>query len=52
MDKVLIKNLVARGIIGINEWERVKPQEILINITLFGDLKKAGDTPLQKIAKD
>ncbi len=44
MDKVLIKNLVARGIIGINEWERVKPQEILINITLFGDLKKAGDT--------
>ena len=44
MDKVLIKNLLARGIIGINEWERVKPQEILINITLFGDLKKACDT--------
>ena len=42
MDKVLIKNLVARGIIGINDWERVKPQEILINITLFGDLLQAG----------
>ena len=44
MDKVIIKNLVARGIIGINDWERVKPQEILINITLFGDLKKAGQS--------
>jgi FolB domain-containing protein len=44
MDKVIINNLVARGIIGINDWERVKPQEILINITLFGDLHKAGET--------
>ncbi len=42
MDKVIIKNLAARGIIGINDWERVKPQEILINITIFGDLIKAG----------
>jgi FolB domain-containing protein len=44
MDKVIVKNLAARGIIGVNDWERVKPQEILINITLFGELKKAGDT--------
>jgi FolB domain-containing protein len=44
MDKVIIKNLVARGIIGLNEWERTKPQEILINIILFGDLHKAGET--------
>jgi FolB domain-containing protein len=42
MDQVLIKDLVARGIIGINAWEREKPQEILINIVLFADLKKAG----------
>ncbi|MCJ7733605.1 MAG: dihydroneopterin aldolase [Anaerolineales bacterium] len=42
MDKVIIKNLVARGIIGLNEWERTKPQEILINIVLYGDLSKAG----------
>ena len=42
MDQVLIKDLVARGIIGINDWEREKPQEILINIVLFADLKKAG----------
>ena len=44
MDKVIIRNLVARGIIGINEWERSKPQEILINITLHGNLLKAGET--------
>lgn len=44
MDKVIIKNLLARGIIGVYDWERDKPQEILINITLFGDLKKAGET--------
>jgi len=44
MDKVLIKDLVARGVIGVYDWERVKPQEILINIILFGDLSKAGET--------
>jgi FolB domain-containing protein len=41
MDQVLITDLVARGIIGINDWEREKPQEIRINIVLFADLKKA-----------
>ncbi len=42
MDQVFITDLVARGILGINDWEREKPQEILINIVLFADLKKAG----------
>jgi FolB domain-containing protein len=41
-DKVFIRDLVARGIIGINDWEREKPQEILINITIGTDLTKAG----------
>ena len=44
MDKVIIKNLLARGIIGVYDWEREKPQEILINIILFGDLQKSGIT--------
>ncbi len=44
MDKVIIRDLVARGIIGINDWERDNPQEILINISLFTDLSKAGDS--------
>jgi FolB domain-containing protein len=41
MDKVFIKDLVARGIIGVNDWEREKPQEILINITVFTDTRPA-----------
>lgn len=44
MDQIIIRDLVARGIIGINDWEREKPQEILINIILFTDLRKAGET--------
>jgi FolB domain-containing protein len=35
MDKVFIKNILARGIIGVNDWERDKPQDILINIDLY-----------------
>jgi len=42
MDQIFITDLVARGIIGINDWEREKPQEILINLVLFTDLHKAG----------
>jgi FolB domain-containing protein len=41
MDKVIIKDLVARGIIGVNDWEREKQQEILINIVAFADTRKA-----------
>jgi len=42
MDQIFISDLVARGIIGINDWERKNPQEILINLVLFGDMSKAG----------
>jgi FolB domain-containing protein len=44
MDQIFIKDLSVRGIVGINDWEREKPQEILINIVLFGDLHKAGES--------
>jgi FolB domain-containing protein len=44
MDQVFISDLVARGIIGVNDWEREKRQEIRLNITLFGDLSKAGES--------
>jgi FolB domain-containing protein len=40
MDKVIIKNIQARGIIGINEWERDKPQDILINLDLYTEMRK------------
>jgi FolB domain-containing protein len=44
MDQVFIKDLLVRGIIGINDWEREKPQDILINIVLYADLTRAGQT--------
>ena len=44
MDKVIIKDLLARGIIGVNDWERKRAQDILINLILFTDTKRAGDT--------
>ena len=44
MDKVIIKNLLVRGIIGVNDWERKRPQDILINITLFTDTIRAAET--------
>lgn len=42
MDRIFIKDLLLRGIIGINDWEREKKQDILINVSLFADLRKAG----------
>ena len=44
MDQVIIRDLVVRAIIGINDWEREKLQEILINIVLISDLRKAGES--------
>ncbi len=44
MDKVMIKDLLARGIIGVNDWERKRPQDILINITIFADTRRAAET--------
>jgi FolB domain-containing protein len=42
MDQVIIKDLVVRGIIGVNDWERERAQEIMINIIIFTDVSKAG----------
>jgi FolB domain-containing protein len=42
MDKIIIKDLLVRGIIGVNDWERENPQDILINIEMDTDLRKAG----------
>ena len=42
MDKIIIRDLLARGIIGINESERTNPQDILMNITMEADTYKAG----------
>jgi len=41
-DKIVIRDLLLRGIIGLNEWERDKKQDILVNITIYYDIKNAG----------
>jgi FolB domain-containing protein len=43
-DRIEIKDLLLRGIVGINDWERKNRQDILINITLFGDLSPSGES--------
>lgn len=40
-DEIQIKDLQLRTIIGINEEERRKRQDVLINLTLFADTRAA-----------
>jgi len=40
-DKIYIRDLCARCIIGINDEERVNRQEVILNITLCADLSAA-----------
>ena len=44
MDQIIIKDLLIRGIIGINPDERVKKQDILINMVLDVDIRPAAET--------
>ncbi len=44
MDKVIIKDLLARGVIGVNDWEREIRQDILINIEVITDTRRAAET--------
>jgi FolB domain-containing protein len=44
MDQVFITDLIARGVIGVNDRERAQPQDILINIVLFTSTQKAGQS--------
>jgi dihydroneopterin aldolase/D-erythro-7,8-dihydroneopterin triphosphate epimerase len=41
-DRIEIKDLLLRTIIGINEEERRKRQDVLINIIMFADMHAAG----------
>lgn len=40
MDKVFIKDLLVRGVIGISDRERSKSQDIVINVVMFTDISK------------
>lgn len=43
-DRIHIRDLSVQCIIGINPEERVKKQEVLINLTLHADLSEAAHT--------
>lgn len=44
MDQILIKDLLVRGVIGVTERERQRPQDIIINAVLFTDITRASQT--------
>ena len=41
-DKIIIRGLLVRGILGLNDWEREKKQDIFISLTLQTDCRAAG----------
>lgn len=41
-DTIRVKNLLVRGIVGINDWEREKEQDVLVNLEITRDLAAAG----------
>lgn len=44
MDKIIVRDLLLRGIIGINPDERINRQDILINMVLDVDIRRAAET--------
>jgi FolB domain-containing protein len=44
MDKILIKDLRLRCIIGINEFERREKQDVKINVVIWSNLTEAAKT--------
>jgi dihydroneopterin aldolase/D-erythro-7,8-dihydroneopterin triphosphate epimerase len=45
-DKIYIRDLAVRCIIGVNHDERTEKQDIVINVILFTDTRKAGQTDI------
>lgn len=41
MDRIFVRNLLVRGILGINPEERANRQDIIVNITLEADTRAA-----------
>lgn len=41
-DRILIRDLRLRGILGINDWERREKQEIVVGLDVYFDLAAAG----------
>ena len=44
MDRIIISDLRSRCIVGVNDDERREKQDVVINISIYGDFRKAGQT--------
>lgn len=52
MDRIFIRDLRTRCIIGINEDERREKQDVIVNLILYADLSRAGRTDRIEDAAD
>tara|TARA_Y100000758_G_C15882887_1_gene361058 strand:+ start:177 stop:548 length:372 start_codon:yes stop_codon:yes gene_type:complete len=43
-DRIEIRDLMIRAIVGINDEERVNRQDVVINLTIWSDLRDSGRT--------
>ncbi|KAI7903788.1 Dihydropteroate synthase-like protein [Cokeromyces recurvatus] len=43
-DKILIKNLVLKNVAGVEAWQRLKSQPVIISVELYTDISAAGNT--------
>jgi len=44
MDKIFIRDLRVHGILGVYDWERDQPREIMLNLVIFTDTTEAART--------
>jgi len=44
MDRIIISDLRARCILGVNDDERREKQDVAVNISIYADLRQAGRT--------
>ena len=42
LDRVFIRDLLVRGIVGINPEERINRQDVVVNVTMWADTRGAG----------
>ncbi len=45
-DRIVIRDLLVRCIIGTDAYERQEKQDILVHITMYADLRRAGRTDM------
>ena len=51
-DKIYVRDLAIRCIIGVNQDERTEKQDVVINVILFTDTRKAGQTDILEDSVD